>query len=128
MPYITQVALGKRNQVNIFGGDYATKEGTGVRDYIHVSDLAKAHLKALEQINNIRGIESSNLGTGQGYSVLEVINVFQQVNNINVPYKIVERRLGDVAECYANPQKAETQLHWKAEKTLADMCRDAWSW
>ncbi len=126
MPYITQVASGIRNQLSIFGDDYNTLDGTGVRDYIHVVDLALGHVLALEAIEP--GFEAINLGTGQGYSVLEMVNSFSRVNNLEVPYQIVERRPGDIASCYADPQKARARLNWQAEKTLDDMMRDAWHW
>jgi len=126
MPFITQVAVGKREKLIIFGGDYDTHDGTGVRDYIHVVDLAKGHLKALEKIIKTRGIEPYNLGTGVGYSVLDVVENFQKVNNRKIPYLVSERRLGDIAECYADPIKAKTILKWSAEKSIQDMCRDAW--
>ena len=127
MPYITGVASGKLEVLNIFGNDYPTNDGTGVRDYIHVVDLAKGHLKALEKIELEKGLFIYNLGTGKGYSVLEILNTFERVNNVQVPYRIVERREGDIAECYADPTKAKEELHWEAEKNLEDMCRDAWN-
>jgi len=126
MPFITQVAVGKREKLIIFGGDYGTHDGTGVRDYIHIVDLAKGHLKALERIIKTRGIEPYNLGTGVGYSVLDVVENFQKVNNKKIPYVISERRSGDIAECYADPIKAKTILKWSAEKSIQDMCLDAW--
>lgn len=128
MPYITQVAIGEREALSVYGGDYPTWDGTGVRDYIHVSDLAVGHIKALEKVKRVTGIEAYNLGTGKGYSVLDVVNMFEKVTGATVPYRIVDRRPGDIASCYADPSKAERELHWKAEKTLADMCRDAWRW
>ncbi|MDC3418735.1 UDP-glucose 4-epimerase GalE [Aquibacillus salsiterrae] len=128
MPYITQVAVGKRDMLNIFGSDYPTSDGTGVRDYIHVVDLAKGHLKALEKVKSISGIEAYNLGTGKGYSVLEVVEAFEKVSGKKIPYKIVDRRPGDIAECYADPSKAEKELGWKAEKGIEEMCADAWRW
>ena len=127
MPYITQVASGKLEMLNIFGNDYPTKDGTGVRDYIHVVDLAKGHLKALEKIELEKGLFIYNLGTGNGYSVLEIVNTFERVNNVQVPYRIVERREGDIAVCYADPSKAKDELHWEAKKSLEDMCRDSWN-
>lgn len=127
MPYITKVAKGVLPNLNVFGNDYPTKDGTGVRDYIHVVDLAKGHLKAIDYSANHRGIETFNLGTGTGYSVLDIVNAFERVNNVNVPYEIVERRSGDIAECYADASKAENILGWKAEKGLDEMCRDAWN-
>jgi UDP-glucose 4-epimerase len=128
MPYITQVAVGKRKNLNIFGDDYDTHDGTGVRDYIHVVDLAKGHLKALEKVINSNGVEAYNLGTGKGYSVLDVVNSFIKATGIPIPYIITERRPGDIAECYANPRKALAELGWKAEKNMDDMCRDSWRW
>jgi UDP-glucose 4-epimerase len=128
IPYITQVAIGKREFVKVFGGDYDTPDGTGIRDYIHVNDLAKGHIKALDKIMNESGIEAYNLGTGKGYSVLQVISEFEKVIGRHIPYKIVARRSGDIAECFADPSKAEVKLGWKAEKTLRDMCFDAWLW
>ena len=128
MPYITQVAAGKRAQLQVFGDDYETHDGTGVRDYIHVSDLVNGHLKALQYLDGNEGIESFNLGTGVGYSVLNLVKVFNKVNGIEIPYQIVARRQGDIAECYANPQKAKELLGWQAEKSLEDMCRDSWRW
>lgn len=127
MPYITQVAAGKREFLNIFGNDYPTPDGTGIRDYIHVVDLAKGHLKALEHINNC-GLKIYNLGTGKGYSVLDVVNTFAKVTGIEIPYKIVERRAGDIAVCYASANKAKQELGWSAQCTIEDMCRDAWNW
>ena len=128
MPYITQVAVGKRKELRIFGDDYATHDGTGVRDYIHVVDLARGHLKALETISNGIGIEAYNLGTGKGSSVLDMVKAFEAVNDVSVPYKIVPRRPGDAAVCYADPSKASQKLHWKTEFALEDMCRDSWNW
>jgi len=129
MPYITQVASGKLERLNIFGDDYDTHDGTGVRDYIHVADLAKGHLKALDKINKFpSGIYTYNLGTGKGYSVLDIVKTFESVNNIEIPCEIVGRRPGDIAVCYADPTKAYEKLGWKAEKSLEDMCKDAWNW
>ncbi|MCM3788900.1 UDP-glucose 4-epimerase GalE [Domibacillus indicus] len=128
MPYITQVAIGKRDKLLIFGGDYPTIDGTGVRDYIHVTDLAHGHIRALKKLNESTGIEAYNLGTGRGYSVLEVINTFESATGISVPYEIIDRRPGDIAECYADTTKTEIELGWKAKKTLEDMCRDSWRW
>lgn len=127
MPYITKVAKGVLPNLNVYGNDYPTKDGTGVRDYIHVVDLAKGHLKAIDYSVNHRGVETFNLGTGNGYSVLDIVNTFTKVNNVEVPYEIVERRPGDIAECYADSSKAERILGWKAEKNLEDMCKDAWN-
>lgn len=128
MPYITQVAIGKREKLNVFGNDYNTADGTGVRDYIHVVDLAKAHVRALKAINKNCGLEIYNVGTGRGYSVLEVVKAFEKANDLKVAYEIKERRPGDIAECYCNPQKIEKELGWKAENDLEDMCRDSWNW
>jgi len=128
MPYITQVAVGKREKLNIFGNDYDTHDGTGVRDYIHVVDLAKGHLKALEKIMSNRGIDAYNLGTGVGYSVLDVVKNFEKATGQKIPYVITQRRPGDIDKCYADPTKAYKELGWKAEKNLEDMCRDAWNW
>ena len=128
MPYITQVAVGKRDELGVFGNDYDTHDGTGVRDYIHVVDLARGHVKALQAIQNGCGLGLYNLGTGQGYSVLDVVNAFEKVNGVKVPYKIQPRRPGDIATCYADPAKSAEILGWKAEKNLQDMCRDSWNW
>lgn len=128
IPYITQVAIGKLEQLSVFGDDYETKDGTGVRDYIHVVDLAKGHVAAIKYIENNPGLEAINLGTGTGYSVLDIVHAFEKVNDIKIPYKIAPRRSGDIAECYANPEKAAKLLGWKAEKNLEDMCRDSWRW
>ena len=128
MPYITQVAVGRRDHLSVFGNDYDTPDGTGVRDYIHVVDLAKGHVAAVAYTCAHNGCEVFNLGTGTGYSVLDMVNTFQEVNGVAVPYEIVGRRPGDIATCYADPEKSERLLLWKAEKTLADMCRDAWRW
>ena len=126
MPYIIKVAVGELPHLNIFGNDYDTVDGTGVRDYIHVVDLAKGHIKAIE--NNNSGVSIYNLGTGHGYSVLELVNAFMKVNNIDIKYNIVERRPGDIAVCYANPNKAFNELGWKAEKDIDDMCRDSYNY
>ena len=128
MPYITRVAAGKLKELSIFGNDYDTKDGTGVRDYIHVVDLARGHLLALNKLDKENsGIFIYNLGTGNGYSVLEIVNTFMKVNNVDVPYKIAPRRDGDIATCYADPTKAKNELGFVAEKTLEDMCRDGWN-
>lgn len=127
-PYIAQVAVGKRDHLNVFGNDYPTPDGTGIRDYIHVVDLAKGHVAALTYADNNKGIEVFNLGTGTGYSVLDMVNAFESANGIKIPYEIAPRRAGDVAECYADPKKAREVLGWTAEKTLEDMCRDTWRW
>lgn len=128
MPYITQVAVGKREKLNIFGDDYNTPDGTGIRDYIHVVDLAEGHVKALDKIQGKCGLQIYNLGTGIGYSVLDVVHAFEKANDITIPYEIAPRRPGDIAENFSDPKKAERELHWKAEKTLEDMCRDSWRW
>ena len=128
MPYIIKVAIGELPILSVFGNDYDTKDGTGVRDYIHVVDLAKGHIKALEKANKSTGVNVYNLGTGEGYSVLELINTFKKVNDIDVPFKIVDRRPGDIATCYADPSKAFKELGWKAEKNIEDMCRDAYNY
>ncbi|MCC5803220.1 UDP-glucose 4-epimerase GalE [Rossellomorea vietnamensis] len=128
MPYITQVATGKLPELNVFGNDYSTPDGTGVRDYIHVVDLAKGHIKALEKVLSESGVEAYNLGTGQGYSVLELVAAFEKASGQKIPYKIAPRRPGDIAECYADPSKAERELGWKAEKSLEEMCLDSWRW
>jgi len=128
MPYITQVAVGRREQLSVFGNDYDTPDGTGVRDYIHVVDLAKGHVAAVDYVANHAGCEVFNLGTGTGYSVLDMVHTFQEVNKVDVPYVIAPRRPGDIATCYADPAKSAQKLGWRAEKTLTDMCRDAWNW
>lgn len=128
MPYITQVAVGKLPKLGVFGNDYDTKDGTGVRDYIHVVDLANGHLKALDYAKNHKGVEIFNLGTGTGYSVLDMVKSFSEINNIDIPYEIKDRRPGDIAKCYADPKKANEILGWKAERTLTDMCKDSWNW
>lgn len=128
MPFVTQVAVGKLEKLSVFGGDYDTHDGTGVRDYIHVVDLAVGHLKALEKLQTNPGIVTYNLGTGCGSSVLDVIKAFEKANNIKIPYQITDRRPGDAAVCYADPSKAERELNWKADRDLEAMCRDAWNW
>lgn len=128
MPYITQVAVGKLDHLNVFGNDYATHDGTGVRDYIHVVDLAKGHVKALQAIADKCGIEVYNLGTGIGYSVLDLVKAFEKATGKNIPYVIAPRRAGDIAACYSDPAKAEAELGWKAEYGIEDMCRDSWNW
>ena len=128
MPYISQVAIGKLPQLSVFGDDYDTPDGTGVRDYIHVVDLAKGHVCAVDYAMKHTGAEAINLGTGVGYSVLDLVNAFIKVNNIDVPYKIVERRPGDVATCYSDPKKAKELLNWEAQFGVEDMCRDTWKW
>ena len=128
MPYIAQVAIDRLPQVNIFGDDYDTVDGTGVRDYIHVVDLAKGHCRALDYAFGHSGAEAFNLGTGQGYSVLQMIHAFEQATGRKVPYQFAPRRPGDIAMCYADPLKAEKLLKWKAEKDLLEMCQDTWRW
>lgn len=128
LPFISQVAIGKLPQLSIFGDDYNTHDGTGVRDYIHVVDLAIGHLKALQKHQNDAGCHIYNLGTGTGYSVLDMINAFEQTNDIKVPYKIAPRRSGDIATCYANPQKALDMLGWKTQYDLDQMMKDTWYW
>jgi UDP-glucose 4-epimerase len=124
MPYITQVAKGKLERLRVFGNDYPTVDGTGVRDYIHVVDLAEGHVIALHKLT--AGVHIYNLGTGQGTSVLQLLKAFEEANGLKVPYEIVDRRPGDIAECYANASKAERELDWKAKRDIKDMCRDAW--
>ncbi|NLM42082.1 MAG: UDP-glucose 4-epimerase GalE [Firmicutes bacterium] len=124
MPYVTQVAKGLLPELRVFGSDYPTPDGTGVRDYIHVMDLAEGHLAALEKMG--RGVHIYNLGTGRGTSVLELITTFEQVNKVKIPYRIVDRRPGDVAECWADVSKARRELGWTAKRGIAEMCRDAW--
>ena len=127
MPYIVRVAAGMLKELSVYGNDYNTVDGTGVRDYIHVVDLARGHKSALNKMEESgQGLYIYNLGTGKGYSVLEIVQAFERVTGKKVPYKIVERRSGDIAECYANVEKAERELHWKAEKNIEDMCRDSW--
>ncbi|GAB6190172.1 UDP-glucose 4-epimerase GalE [Marinitoga arctica] len=128
MPYITQVAVGKREKLYVFGNDYDTHDGTGVRDYIHVVDLVIGHIKALEKIINDTGVKVYNLGTGVGYSVLDVVKAFEEANNIKIPYEITDRRPGDVDQVYADPTKALKELDWKAERNIVEMCRDSWNW
>ncbi|MEC6747685.1 UDP-glucose 4-epimerase GalE [Marinilactibacillus sp. XAAS-LB27] len=129
MPYITQVAVGKREKLAVFGNDYDTKDGTGVRDYIHVKDLAKGHIRAVESVlESVGGAEAYNLGTGVGYSVLDVVKAFETANDVEVPYEIVDRRPGDIATSYADSTKAHEKLNWAAELGLEDMCRDSWNW
>ena len=128
MPYITQVAVGRREFLSVFGNDYDTPDGTGVRDYIHVVDLAKGHVAAVNYAADHTGCEVFNLGTGTGYSVLDMVHAFQEVNAVEVPYRITDRRPGDIATCYADPAKSRELLGWQAEKDLKDMCRDSWKW
>ena len=128
MPYITQVAAGRLKCLGVFGNDYPTHDGTGVRDYIHVVDLAKGHVKAIEYSAEHKGTEIFNLGTGVGYSVLDIVKAFEKANSIEIPYVIKPRRAGDIAECFADATKAKKILGWIAEKSLEDMCRDSWNW
>ena len=128
MPYITQVAIGRREKLSVYGNDYDTHDGTGVRDYIHVVDLAKGHVAAVKYVTEHQGCEVFNLGTGTGYSVLDMVHTFMEVNHVNVPYVITDRRPGDIATCYADPAKSAEVLGWMAQETLADMCRDSWNW
>jgi len=128
MPYITQVAVGKLKKLRIFGNDYPTPDGTGVRDYIHVVDLVKGHVAALRKIEQNPGLKVYNLGTGKGYSVLEVVKAFSKANNIDIPYEFVERRPGDVAINYADPSLAREELGWEAKYGIEEMCRDSWRW
>ena len=128
MPYITQVAVGRRKYLSVFGDDYDTPDGTGVRDYIHVVDLAKGHVCAVNYADTHQGCEVFNLGTGTGYSVLDMVKAFNEANGLNLPYKIAPRRPGDIAVCYADSAKSVQMLGWKAEKNLHDMCRDSWNW
>ena len=128
LPYVTQVAIGKLAQLSIFGSDYPTVDGTGVRDYIHVVDLAKGHLAALDYLKGAVGCHVWNLGTGQGYSVLQIIEAFEKATGVSVPYKLVERRAGDIAECWSNPAKAKDELGWEAGYGLEDMMRHSWKW
>lgn len=127
MPYINQVACGKLEVLNVFGNDYPTSDGTGVRDYIHVVDLAKGHVKALNKIRKLRGVEAYNLGTGKGYSVLELVKAFEKATKKTVNYKMAPRRAGDIAICYADPSKAKEQLGWIAEFGIDEMCEDSWN-
>ncbi len=128
MPYITQVAVGKRDMLHVFGNDYDTPDGTGVRDYIHVVDLARGHVKALEAIRRNCGVAVYNLGTGKGYSVLEIVHAFEKASGVTIPYVIDPRRPGDIAMCYSAPDKALRELNWKAEYGIGEMCRDSWNW
>ena len=128
MPYITQVAIGRREKLSIFGNDYDTPDGTGIRDYIHVVDLAKGHVAAVTFATENTGCEVFNLGTGTGYSVLDMVKAFEEANGVRIPYQIAGRRPGDLPVCYADPAKSAEMLGWKAEKNLRDMCRDSWNW
>lgn len=128
LPYVSQVATGRREFLSVFGDDYATHDGTGVRDYIHVVDLARAHLRAIERAEVTTGIDYFNIGTGVGYSVLDIVHAYEKATGAKVPYRIVARRPGDIDECYANPEKAARVLGWRAEYGLEDMCRHAYGW
>jgi len=128
MPYIAQVAQGKREYLSVFGSDYPTIDGTGVRDYIHVVDLVDGHIKALKKLKNTTGVFTCNLGTGEGYSVLEMVKAFESATGKTIPYQLAPRRAGDVATSYTDPEYAENALGWKAEKTINDMCMDTWRW
>lgn len=128
MPFVTQVAVGKRERLSVFGGDYPTADGTGVRDYIHVVDLALGHLAALERVGKARGAWTVNLGTGQGYSVLDIVKAFEKTSGRTIPYQVVARRPGDIAQCYADPTAAAEQLGWNATRGLDEMCVDSWRW
>ncbi|HEX7055677.1 MAG TPA: UDP-glucose 4-epimerase GalE [Bacilli bacterium] len=128
LPYVAQVAAGKLDKLRVFGADYPTPDGTGVRDYIHVVDLALGHVKAIRKVMSGTGVEAYNLGTGKGYSVLEIVRAFEQASDKHIPYVITDRRPGDIAVCYADPSKAKKELGWVATKGLAEMCADAWRW
>ena len=128
MPYISQTAAGRRDHLSVFGNDYDTPDGTGIRDYIHVVDLAKGHVAAMDYMEKYTGTEVINLGTGVGYSVLDMVKAFEKANGLKIPYEIAPRRAGDVARVYADPTRSWELLHWKAELSLEDMCRDAWNW
>jgi len=128
MPFVSQVAVGRREFLSVFGSDYPTKDGTGIRDYIHVMDLSDGHVAALEKVGTKSGLHVYNLGTGNGYSVLDMVKAFEQASGKPVPYKLVDRRPGDIAECWADPAKAQAELGWKAERTLDEMTLDTWRW
>ena len=128
MPYITKVAVGELKELSVFGNDYDTIDGTGVRDYIHVVDIAIGHIRALEKLESNSGLVTYNLGTGNGFSVLQLVEAFSKACGKKIPYKIAPRRAGDVAICYADPSKANKELNWKAERSLAQMCEDSWRW
>lgn len=127
MPYITKVSIGELPFLNVYGNDYDTNDGTGVRDYIHVLDLANGHLKALDKIHTSPGLVIYNLGTGNGYSVLDLVNTYSKINNVDIPYKIVERRPGDIAKCFADPTKANKELNWSCKYNLEDICKDSYT-
>jgi UDP-glucose 4-epimerase len=128
MPYVSHVAAGRQSELQVFGGDYPTPDGTGVRDYIHVVDLACGHIAALDWLQRHKGLHTFNLGTGQGKSVLEVVLAFETVTGQRIPYRVVDRRPGDIAQCYADASLADRELGWKAQRGIAEMCRDAWNW
>lgn len=128
MPYVTQVAVGRRPELGVFGNDYDTPDGTGVRDYIHVVDLARGHVSALSAVRRECGLAVYNLGTGNGYSVLDIVRTFEKVNGVKIPYSIKPRRPGDIATCYSDPSKAFRELGWKAQYGIEEMCRDSWNW
>ena len=128
MPYISQVAVGKLDKLHVFGDDYPTKDGTGIRDYIHVVDLSIGHLHALDKLEQNPGVVVYNLGTGEGYSVFDMISAYEKVSGKTIPYDIIDRRPGDIAKCFADPSKAERELNWKAKRGIKAMCRDAWHW
>ncbi|MFE7060724.1 UDP-glucose 4-epimerase GalE [Sutcliffiella sp. NPDC057660] len=128
MPYITQVAIGKLPELHIFGNNYSTADGTGVRDYIHVVDLAKGHVCALEKVWKTTGVDAFNLGTGKGYSVLEIVQAFEKASGVEIPFRVIGPRPGDIGACYADPIKAKINLGWQAQRGLEEMCRDAWRW
>ena len=128
MPYITQVAIGKLDHLGVYGNDYDTPDGTGVRDYIHVVDLALGHVKAVEKVRSCTGLNIYNLGTGHGYSVLDVVKAFEKASGVEIKYEIMPRRAGDIATCYSDPSKALKELGWKAERGIEEMCEDSWRW
>ena len=128
VPYIAQVAVGRYKKLSVFGGDYPTPDGTGIRDYIHIADLTRAHVKALAELKSSEGVQTFNLGRGRGYSVLEVISAFEKASGRKIPYEIISRREGDVAQCYADASLAEEKLSWKAERDILSMCKDVWKW
>jgi UDP-glucose 4-epimerase len=128
MPYVAQVAVGKLSMLSIFGNDYPTQDGTGVRDYIHVVDLAMGHLYALKKLDDKPGVVTYNLGTGRGYSVLEMVKAFERVSGRSIPYKVISRRQGDIAACYADPSRAKNELGWSADRDIDEMCADVWRW
>ncbi|MGB1320786.1 MAG: GDP-mannose 4,6-dehydratase, partial [Vibrio gallaecicus] len=128
MPFVSQVAVGRRKHLSVFGSDYPTADGTGVRDYIHVMDLSDGHIAALQKVGFNPGLHVYNLGTGNGYSVLEMVKAFEKASGKLVPYKLVDRRAGDIAECWADPKKAQKELEWNAKRDLTEMTEDTWRW